>query len=119
MQKIIDYITSLNPTFGITITHISSLPYTKMVMAILLFLFFLFLRRLFALFVIKVLKKLFDKTENKIDDKSIKILLGPISFIFIIIGFNAFLALLEIDTPLSAKFSKSLVVFNLFWFYIY
>ncbi len=115
MQNIIDFFSSSDSTFASWMVNLSTLPYTKIVVAILLFLFFLLLRRIFALFVIKVLKKFFDKTENKIDDKSIAILLGPISFIFIIIGFNAFLSMLDIHTDLSAKLSKSLIVFNIFW----
>jgi MscS family membrane protein len=91
----------------------------KISFAILLFLFFLFLRRIFALFVIKVLKKLFLKTKSDLDDKSIKILLGPVSFIFIIIGFNAFLLMLDIKTPLMERISRSLIVFDLFWFFYY
>lgn len=116
MQNIVDFFSSFDGAFSSWMVKLSTLPYTKIVVAILLFLFFLALRRIFALFVIKILKKFFDKTENKIDDKSIVILLGPVSFIFIIIGFNAFLAMLDIHTDLSTKISKSLVVFNIFWF---
>jgi MscS family membrane protein len=114
MQKILDL---LNPNFWIEL--LSSLPLMKIGMAILLFLFFLFLRRIFALFVVKVLKKIFSKSKNDIDDKSIKILLGPISFIFIIIGFNAFLIMLGIRTNFTQNLSKSLMVFDLFWFFYY
>jgi MscS family membrane protein len=114
MQKILDL---LNPTYWIQL--LSSLPLIKIGMAILLFLFFLFLRRIFALFVVKVLRKIFLKSKNEIDDKSIKILLGPISFIFIIIGFNAFLIMLDIRTFITQNISKSLMVFDLFWFLYY
>lgn len=116
MQNIVNFFSPSDSTFTSFMVNLSALPYSKIIGAVLLFLFFLLLRRIFALFVIKVLKKFFDKTENTIDDKSIVILLGPISFIFIIIGFNAFLSMLDIHTDLSVKLSKSLVVFNVFWF---
>ncbi len=112
MQKILDL---LNPNY--IIEQINSLPLIKIAFAVALFLFFLFLRRIFALFVLKVLKKIFIKTENEIDDKSVKILLGPISFIFIIIGFNAFTSMLDIKTPIIRDISKSLIVFDLFWLF--
>jgi len=112
MQNIVDF---FNNTALQWISDTSNLPFSKIIIAILLFLFFLLLRRAFGLFVLKVLKKFFDKTENTIDDKSIVILLGPVSFIFIIIGFNAFLSMLDIHSPLTQKLSKSLVVFDIFW----
>ena len=112
MQKILDL---LNPDFWIQ--TISSLPLMKISFGVGLFFFFLFLRRIFALFVIKVLKKIFLKSKNEIDDKSLKILLGPVSFIFIIIGFNAFLYMLDAKTPFTSKISNSLIVFDLFWFF--
>ncbi len=96
-----------------------SLPLMKIGFALLLFFFFLFLRRIFALFVIKVLKKIFLKSKTELDDKSIRILLGPVSFIFIIIGFNAFILMLDIKTPFTEKISKTLIVFDLFWFFYY
>ncbi len=112
MQNIIEFLKN-------TSANLLTLPIGKFITATLLFLFFLLLRRLFAFFVIKVIKRFVDKTENTIDDKSIKILLGPISFIFIIIGFNAFLYMLNIHTPLTQKLSKTLVVFDIFWFLYY
>ncbi len=115
MQNIIDFFTNPNTAFGSVLANLSSFPYTKIIMAVLLFLFFLLLRRLFGLFVIKVLKKFFDKTENTIDDKSIKIFLGPISFLFIIIGFNAFLVMLDVRGDFTQRVSKSLMVFDIFW----
>ena len=112
MQKILDL---LNPNFWID--SILSLPLMKISFAVGLFLFFLFLRRIFGLIVIKFLKKIFIKSKNEIDDKSIKILLGPVSFIFIIIGFNAFLYMLDAKTPFTSKVSNSLIVFDLFWLF--
>jgi len=114
MQIILDL---LNPSYWIEL--LSKLPLMKIGMAILLFLFFLFLRRVFALFVVKVLRKVFLKTKTDIDDNSIKILLGPISFVFIIIGFNAFLTMLDIKTHFTQNVSKSLMVFDLFWLLYY
>ncbi len=112
METIIELINHYQNTFFNFLESISAI---KLITAVLLFLFFLLLRRGFALFVIKVLKKIFDKTENTIDDKSIKILLGPVSFIFIIIGLNAFLSMLDLHTPFTQKLSKSLIVFDIFW----
>lgn len=115
MQNIINFFTNPDTALSAWFSNLSSLPFTKIIIALLLFGFFLLLRRVFALFVIKVLKRVFDKTENKIDDKSIKILLGPVGFIFIIIGFNAFLAMLDIQTETTYKISRSLIVFDIFW----
>ena len=116
MQTIIHFLDTTLFSVTTWLQSLSNLPLVKIFFAVLLFLFFLALRRLFGLFVINVLKKLFDKTSNTIDDKSIKILLGPMSFIFIIVGLNAFLTMLDIHTPFTDKFSRSLTVFNLFWF---
>ena len=116
MQNIIDFFSSFEKISTPLMANLSTLPFTKIIPALLLFGFFLLLRRIFGLFVIKVLKNIFDKTENTIDDKSIKLLLGPVSFLFIIIGFNAFLVMLDIRTDFTHKISKSLMVFNLFWF---
>ncbi len=106
-----------NPNLLISWFH--SLPLIKLSAAVLLFGFFLLLRRIFALIVLKVLKRIFAKTKTELDDKSIHILLGPVSFVFIIIGFNAFLTMLDIKTPFLTRISKSLVVFDLFWFFYY
>ncbi len=106
-----------DPTY--LISWFQSLPLMKLFVAVLLFGFFLLLRRIFALIVLKVLKGLFAKTKTELDDKSIHILLGPVSFIFIIIGFNAFLTMLDIKTPFLSRVSKSLIVFDLFWFLYY
>jgi MscS family membrane protein len=114
MENIVNFIDNLINNFSL-----SNLPISRYVVAVFLFLFFLLLRRVFALFVIKVLKKYFSKTENKIDDKSIKILLGPIGFIFIIVGFNAFLIMAGIENEITRKISKTLVVFDIFWFLFY
>ncbi len=114
MQKILDL---FNPTYWIN--YINNLPLMKIAFAVLLFLLFLFLRRIFALFVLKVLKKVFLRTKNEIDDKSLKILLGPVGFIFIIIGFNAFLYMLDAKTPFTQKISDSLIVFDIFWLFYY
>jgi len=112
MQTIVHFFNQLQNTYA-------DIPPAKVIVAFLLFGFFLLLRRVFGLFVIKVLKKFFDKTKNTLDDKSIKILLGPISFLFIIIGFNAFLSMLDIETTLSARISKSLIIFDIFWLLYY
>ncbi len=98
---------------------IDSLFWQKFLIATTIFLLFVLLRKIFVYFVLKVLKKIFLKTENKIDDKSVHILTGPIGFIFIIIGFNAFLALLGIHSSFTNNISKSLIIFDIFWFLFY
>jgi MscS family membrane protein len=92
---------------------------SKLIIAIIVFSLFLLLRRVFALFVMKFVKSFFDKTENKIDDKAVDILLGPVSFIFLIIGFNTFLILLKLKTPFFTHVIKSLIVFDVFWVLYY
>ncbi len=119
MQNIVNLFNYSNTKLQFWVEKLSTLPFIKIIGAIALFLFFLLLRRIFALFVIKVLKRYFDKTKNSIDDQGIKILLGPISFIFIIIGFNAFLSMLDINALWTKQLSKSMVIFDVFWILYY
>ncbi len=119
MQNILDFFNHSDTHITFWMQKLSALPFMKIAMAVALFLFFLFLRRIFALFVIKIVKKFFDKTKNTIDDQSIKILLGPVSFVFIIIGFNAFLSMLDLHVTWTRHLSTSLVVFDVFWILFY
>jgi MscS family membrane protein len=84
--------------------------------AMLIFFLFLFLRKLFTSMVLKTLGALTKKTKTNLDDKILNILLGPLRFMFIIIGIYISIGYLNIDQELISKFLKSMIIFTIFWF---
>jgi len=83
--------------------------------ALLIFFLFLFLRKLFTSIVIKTLESLTKKTQSNLDDKILKILMGPLRFVFIIIGIYISIGYLNIDQQVISKFLKSMIIFTIFW----
>lgn len=87
---------------------------------LLILAFALLVRGVFTRFVVKRLAKIAAKTENKLDDKVILAMNGPIRFIPVVVGvYFAFeVANIQDGATLaiaSSKIVRSLVVFNLFW----
>ncbi|CAA6798785.1 MAG: Potassium efflux system KefA protein / Small-conductance mechanosensitive channel [uncultured Sulfurovum sp.] len=95
--------------------HYGSLPLGNIIAAIASLIIFFTLRKLFATLVIKVLQPLTKRTKNYYDDRILSALKGPLSFVFLTIGFRLFFALLDIDTPFIKKFIDTMVLFNVFW----
>ncbi len=61
-------------------------PLYKFAIAFGIFLFFLLARKLFSLSIIKSIELFVGKTQTDIDDKILKALIGPLNFIFIVLG---------------------------------
>ena len=92
-----------------------NLPLYKFVIAFLVFFLFLFMRKLFTLTIIKSGKILVSKTKTDIDDKILDSLIAPLDFLFIVFGIHIASMVLEIDKTIIV-FTKSLLIFSLFWF---
>ena len=95
--------------------HYWELPLGNILAAVISLLIFFTLRKLFATLTIKVLQPLAKRTENYYDDRILSALKGPLSFVFLTIGFRLFFTLLHIDTPFIEKLIDSMVLFNVFW----
>lgn len=65
--------------------------------------------------VIKFLQPLARSTKTYYDDRILSALKGPISFIFVTIGFRLFFALLFLETPFIDKLINMMIVLNVFW----
>ncbi|CAA6815420.1 MAG: Potassium efflux system KefA protein / Small-conductance mechanosensitive channel [uncultured Sulfurovum sp.] len=95
--------------------HYWELPLGNILAAVFSLIVFFTLRKLFATLTIKVLQPLAKRTENYYDDRILSALKGPLSFVFLTIGFRLFFTLLHIDTPFIEKLIDSMVLFNIFW----
>lgn len=87
---------------------------------LLILAFALLVRGIFTKFVVNRLARMAAKTENKLDDKVILAMNGPIRFIPVVVGvYFAFeVANIQDGETLaiaSSKIIRSLVVFNIFW----
>lgn len=91
------------------------IPLGNILAAVFSLLFFLTLRKLIATLAIKVLQPLAKRTKTYYDDRILSALKGPLSFVFVIIGFRLFFALLFIETPFIEQLINAMIVFNLFW----
>ncbi|MEH6545411.1 MAG: mechanosensitive ion channel family protein [Sneathiella sp.] len=94
--------------------------FSVIVTILLILAFALLVRGVFTKFVVKRLAKMAAKTENKLDDKVILAMNGPIRFIPVVVGvYFAFeVANIQDGETLaiaSSKIVRSLIVFNLFW----
>ncbi len=92
-----------------------TIPLGNILAAILSLIIFFTLRELFATLTIKVLQPLAKRTKNYYDDRILSALKGPLSFVFLTIGFRLFFELLYIETPFIEKLIDSMVLFNVFW----
>jgi len=92
-----------------------NIPLGNIIAAVFSLLFFLLLRKLFATLTLKVLQPLARRTKNYYDDRILSALKGPISFVFVIIGFRLFFALLFLETNFINKLIDSMIIFNVFW----
>ncbi|USG62725.1 mechanosensitive ion channel family protein [Sneathiella marina] len=87
---------------------------------LMILVFALLVRGIFTRFVVNRLARMAEKTENKLDDKVILAMKGPIRFIPVVVGvYFAFeVANIQDGETLaiaSSKIVRSLVVFNIFW----
>ncbi len=92
-----------------------NIPLANIITAFISLFFFFFLRKLFATLVIKFLQPLARSTKTYYDDRILSALKGPISFIFVTIGFRLFFALLFLETPFIDKLINMMIVLNVFW----
>ena len=93
-----------------------SLPLYRFILAFGVFFVFIFLRKLFTLTIVKSAKILVSKTATDIDDKILNSIIKPIDFMFIIVGLHLASMFLSIDKSMII-FTKSLLIFTLFWFF--
>ncbi len=91
------------------------IPLGNILASIISLLFFLLLRKLFATLTISVLQPLTKQTKTFYDDRILSALKGPISFVFVIIGFRIFFSLLFWETTTIGLIIDSMIVFNVFW----
>ena len=95
--------------------QILNLPLYKFIGAFIIFLLFLFARKIFTLTIIKTATIFVKKTKTKIDDKILNSLIKPLDFLFIIFGLHIASIILNIDKYIIL-FTKSMLIFALFWF---
>jgi MscS family membrane protein len=70
---------------------------------------------MFTTLTIKILQPFTRRTKTFYDDRVLYALKGPISFLFVIIGLNLFIALLFLETDFIKKIIDSMIMFNMFW----
>jgi len=87
----------------------------KIAIALGIFFIFLFLRKLFTLFVIKTLSVFVQKTKNKFDDHLLEILVEPIRFSFIVLGYFLATRFLEFQNDINDHIIASGYVVIIFW----
>lgn len=92
----------------------------SIITSILILLFALLIRGVFTRLVINRLIKLAEKSDNKLDDKLILAMKGPIRFIPVVVGVYFALEVPQLANnenlgPASSNLVRSLVVFNIFW----
>jgi len=87
--------------------------------ATLVILLALLLKRVFARIIVILLKKITAKTSNIIDDQLVKVLGGPVEFVFVLIGLYAATQILAFSPSvdlIAGRILRSLTLFTLFWF---
>jgi MscS family membrane protein len=95
---------------------IDSLIYLQdIAVAIVIFTVILFLRKFFTKYIVKVLKTFVKKTKSNIDDKILKVIVEPIRFLIIIIGFKISIAYAHYSSIYVTLVIKSLIIFLVFW----
>ena len=90
----------------------------KILVALAILFAFLILRRLFGRFVVKRLERWAEKSSNRLDNKVIAALEGPIRFIPLVMGAFFAVQYLELSglfTSVAGNIVRSLVIFNIFW----
>jgi len=112
MEKILSELKEISDALNVIIL---GYPIYKLALALAVILFSIFVNKLFLLIVIKSLKRFFDKTRNQIDNKLLDAIRKPLSFLFVIIGIYISFLILELDTELSHKILKALVLITIFW----
>lgn len=95
--------------------HYLGVPLGNILAAVISLIVFFTLRKLFATLTIKVLQPLTKRTQNYYDDRILSALKGPLSFVFLTIGFRLFFALLFIETTFIENLIDCMVLFNIFW----
>ena len=87
----------------------------KIAVALGIFFLFLFLRKLFTLFIIKTLSVFVQNTKNKFDDHLLSILVEPIRFSFIVLGYFLATRFLEFQNDINNHIIASGYVVIIFW----
>jgi len=93
-----------------------NLEYLKdFAIAIVIFILFLILRKVFTKYIVKFLSLFAKKSKTNIDDKFLKIIIEPIRFLFIIIGFQISLQYAKYSSDFIDLVIKSFLIFVIFW----
>jgi len=87
----------------------------NILIAILIFAIFLFLRKFFTKYIVKLLSIIVKNTKTNIDDKLLKIIIEPVRFLFIIIGFKISITYIDYYNIYISLILKSLLIFVIFW----
>jgi len=95
--------------------HYFNIPLGHILFALFFLAFFLLLRTAFAQLTIKVLQPLTQRTKTFYDDRILSALKGPIAFVFVIIAFKLFFALLLFYNDFIDNLIDSLILYNVFW----
>ena len=83
--------------------------------ALTIFFVFIYLRKVFTKYVVKFLSAMASKSKNDIDDKFLLIIIEPIRFLFIIIGFKIAISYAQYSSEYINLIIKSLLIFVIFW----
>jgi len=87
----------------------------NIVIAILIFAIFIFLRKIFTKYIVKLLSVFVQKTKTSFDDKLLFILIEPMRFLIIIIGFKIAITYIDYTSVFVNLSIKSLLIFVIFW----
>ena len=90
----------------------------KILVAVAIFVAFLILRRFFGWVVVKRLKRWAERSSNRLDNKVIAALEGPIRFVPVVMGAFFAVEYLELSglfANVAGNIVRSLVIFNIFW----
>lgn len=97
---------------------VASFTLRDIMLAALIFLLALLFRKLFARLVLNRLRKWAAKNETTVDDKILAALEPPLKFIFILVGFDLAMLVLNLSAGIDemlTPFIRSLMIFALFW----
>jgi MscS family membrane protein len=89
--------------------------FEKISIALAIFFVFLFLRKLFTLFIIKTAEVFVKNTKTGFDDALLEILVEPIRFSFIVLGYYLASTFLEFDNVVNNNIIVTSYVFIVFW----
>jgi MscS family membrane protein len=87
----------------------------NIVIAILIFTTFLLLRKFFTKYIVKLLSIFVKSTKTDIDDKLLEIIIEPIRFLLVVIGFKISITYIDYSNIYITLILKSLIIFIIFW----